>query len=115
VAPGIVATGDLFRIDRDGYHYFAGRLSDFIVAHGEKVSLHAVRQFVQSLPGVVRCAVSTGVDTSGDTHFDLQVSVTEETARVEECIRREVRSFLLPAERPRTISVDYADGAIFQK
>src|SRR5262249_27432690 len=72
VEPGVVATGDLFRID-DGYLYYEGRLSDFVVVRGEKVSLHAVRQFVQSLPDVVRCTTQVGADASGTTHYDLDV------------------------------------------
>jgi acyl-CoA synthetase (AMP-forming)/AMP-acid ligase II len=114
VEPGVVATGDLFRID-DGYLYFEGRLSDFVVVRGEKVSLHAVRQFVQSLPDVVRCTTQVGVDASGTTHYDLDVGVTGGTDSARQRIRRAVDSFLLTGERPRDITVHEADLAVFQK
>jgi acyl-CoA synthetase (AMP-forming)/AMP-acid ligase II len=114
VAPGVVATGDLFQID-DGYLYFRGRLSDFLVIGGEKVSLHAVRQYVQSLPGVVRCGVTVDVDDDGSTRFDLDVHVATETAGMERRIRRALAAFLLPVERPRTIQVHHAALATFHK
>jgi acyl-coenzyme A synthetase/AMP-(fatty) acid ligase len=117
VAPGVIATGDLFWIDDEGYLYFRGRLSDFVVVRGEKVSLTAVRQFVQSLPGVVRCATRVGTDPSGATQFDLDVHVAagEDVAGAERRIRRCVGSFLLPCERPGSISVAHADPVLFQK
>jgi acyl-CoA synthetase (AMP-forming)/AMP-acid ligase II len=115
VAPGVVATGDLFQIDDDGYLYFRGRLSEFLVVGGEKVSLHAVRQYVQSLPGVVRCGVTLGVTGDGSTHFDLDVQVAAETAGVAGRIRRALAAFLLPVERPRGIRVHPAELATFQK
>jgi len=114
VAPGVVATGDLFRID-DGYLFFEGRLSDFVVVRGEKVSLHAVRQFVQSLPDVVRCSTHVGEDAAGTTHFDLEVGVTGGTDGARQRIRRAVDRFLLAGERPRDITVHEADLAVFQK
>jgi acyl-CoA synthetase (AMP-forming)/AMP-acid ligase II len=115
VAPGVIATGDLFRIDDDAYLHFVGRLSDFVVVRGEKVPLSAVRQFVRTLPGVVRCATRVGVDAAGATYFDLDVHVGDNGAGTEQRIRHAVGSFLLPGERPRAITVDHADPAVFQK
>jgi acyl-CoA synthetase (AMP-forming)/AMP-acid ligase II len=51
-SPGVVATGDLFEQDAEGYLYFRGRLSDFIVRRGEKICLAAVRRVASELPGV---------------------------------------------------------------
>jgi acyl-CoA synthetase (AMP-forming)/AMP-acid ligase II len=115
IAPGVVATGDLFRIDDDGYLYFEGRLSDFAVIRGEKVSLYSVRQLVQSLPGVVRCATRLGVDEHGASHFDLDIQVAGDAAGAEPRLRRALGSFLLPSERPRSIAVGRAELAVFQK
>ncbi|MEU7746481.1 class I adenylate-forming enzyme family protein [Nonomuraea sp. NPDC049158] len=52
-APGQIATGDLFRLDSDGYLYFAGRMGDSCVVDGVKVSLSSVRRLAMGLPGVV--------------------------------------------------------------
>ncbi|MEU8146733.1 AMP-binding protein [Nonomuraea sp. NPDC048901] len=48
-----IATGDLFRLDSDGYLYFAGRMGDSCVVDGVKVSLPSVRRLAMGLPGVV--------------------------------------------------------------
>jgi long-chain acyl-CoA synthetase len=115
IAPGVIATRDLFRIDDAGYLYFEGRLSDFVVVRGEKVSLSAVRQFVQTLPGIIRCASKIEVDAAGETHFDLDVYVTDDTSEAEHRVRRAVGSFFLPGERPRHIAARYANLDVFQK
>jgi len=112
VAPGTIATGDLFHVDEDGYLFFGGRLSDFVVLRGEKVSLAAVRRFVQSIPGVIRCSTVVGDDGG---HFDLDVRVAADLDEAQRRIRDAVRSFLLPGERPRRIAVAHPDLAVFQK
>ena len=121
IGPGTIATGDLFEIDEAGYLYFQGRISDFVVLRGEKVSLFAVRQFVQGLPGVARCATVVSTDADGNAHYDLQVQVTgvedstEDMAAAERRIRHEANTFLLPGERPRDIVVETGDPAAFRK
>lgn len=112
VAPGTIATGDLFHIGKEGYLFFRGRLSDFVVLRGEKVSLAAVRRFVQSIPGVVGCTTVVGCDGA---HFDLDVQVSGDPDGMRRRIRDAVRSFLLPGERPRRIAVGHPDLAVFRK
>jgi long-chain acyl-CoA synthetase len=61
--PGIIPgerlcyTGDLFRMDRDGYFYFAGRQDDIIKTRGEKVSPKEVENVLHGLDGVYAAAV----------------------------------------------------------
>ena len=50
-------TGDLFRMDEEGYLYFVGRRDDIIKSRGEKVSPKEVENVLYSLPGVVDAAV----------------------------------------------------------
>jgi acyl-coenzyme A synthetase/AMP-(fatty) acid ligase len=50
-------TGDLFRMDEDGYLYFVGRQDDIIKTRGEKVSPREVENVLHSLPGVFEAAV----------------------------------------------------------
>jgi long-chain acyl-CoA synthetase len=114
LSPGTVATGDLFRID-DGYLYFEGRISDVIVVRGEKLSLSAVRAFIQSLPQVVSCATTVGTDDAGEQYFDLDVYVTDGLSQTENEVTRAVRSFLMRGERPRNISVRQLEHATFRK
>lgn len=117
--PGAVATGDRFRIDEDGYLHFAGRLSDFIVVRGEKVSLAAVRRYVQSLPGVLSCGTTVGPEPDGYADYTLDVRIDaapdgDDGAQAQR-IRRAVLSYLLPAERPRNLEIGRADPAAFRK
>ncbi|MEU3825517.1 class I adenylate-forming enzyme family protein [Streptomyces sp. NPDC029080] len=118
VGPGVVATGDRFRIGEDGYLRFQGRLSDFVVVRGEKVSLAAVREHVQALPGVAGCATSVGTDPDGSAHYTLTVQLDPAVSggpAGAELLRRSVLSFLLPAERPRELRIETADPALFLK
>jgi len=50
-------TGDLFRMDEEGYLYFVGRKDDIIKSRGEKVSPKEVENVLYALPGVVEAAV----------------------------------------------------------
>ena len=57
----ILYSGDLFRIDEEGFLYFKGRLDDIIKSRGEKVSPKEVENVLYSLDGIVDAAV-IGVD-----------------------------------------------------
>ncbi len=50
-------SGDLFRMDADGYLYFVGRKDDIIKSRGEKVAPKEVENVIYGLPGVVETAV----------------------------------------------------------
>ena len=50
-------TGDLFRMDEEGYFYFVGRRDDIIKSRGEKVAPKEVENVLYGLPGVVEAAV----------------------------------------------------------
>jgi amino acid adenylation domain-containing protein len=50
-------TGDLFRMDEDGYMYFVGRKDDIIKSRGEKVAPKEVENVLYNLPGVIEAAV----------------------------------------------------------
>lgn len=50
-------TGDLFRMDEDGYFYFIGRKDDIIKTRGEKVAPKEVEGVLYRMPGVSEAAV----------------------------------------------------------
>jgi long-chain acyl-CoA synthetase len=56
----VLATGDLFRTDDEGYLYFVGRRDDLIKSGGEKVVPREIEDVLHALPGV-RDAVVVGV------------------------------------------------------
>ena len=50
-------TGDIFRMDGDGFLYFLSRKDDIIKSRGEKVAPKEVENVLYALPGVVEAAV----------------------------------------------------------
>jgi long-chain acyl-CoA synthetase len=50
-------TGDLFRMDEEGYLYFVGRKDDIIKSRGEKVAPKEVENVLYALPGLIEVAV----------------------------------------------------------
>ena len=53
----VLHTGDLFRMDKEGFLYFVGRKDDIIKCRGEKVSPREVENSVCRLEGVAEAAV----------------------------------------------------------
>jgi amino acid adenylation domain-containing protein len=50
-------SGDMFRMDEDGYFYFVGRKDDIIKSRGEKVAPKEVENVLYEIPEVVAAAV----------------------------------------------------------
>ncbi|MFL5861456.1 MAG: class I adenylate-forming enzyme family protein [Solirubrobacteraceae bacterium] len=53
----VLYTGDLCRLDADGYLYFVSRMDDVIKSRGEKVAPAEVEAALRSSPGVLEAAV----------------------------------------------------------
>lgn len=53
----VLHTGDLFRMDDEGYCYFVGRKDDIIKSRGEKISPKEVENVLYALPGIREAAV----------------------------------------------------------
>jgi amino acid adenylation domain-containing protein len=53
----VLYTGDLCRLDDDGYLYFVSRMDDVIKSRGEKVAPAEVEAALRSSPGVLEAAV----------------------------------------------------------
>jgi long-chain acyl-CoA synthetase len=50
-------SGDLFRMDEEGYFYFVSRKDDIIKSRGEKVAPKEVETVLYALPGITEVAV----------------------------------------------------------
>ncbi len=57
----ICYTGDLFRMDAEGFYYFVSRKDDIIKTRGEKVSPVELERVLYGINGVIKAAV-IGVD-----------------------------------------------------
>jgi amino acid adenylation domain-containing protein len=53
----VLYSGDLFRMDEEGYLYFLGRKDDIIKTRGEKVSPREVENVLYEIPAVAEAAV----------------------------------------------------------
>ncbi|MGB0133857.1 class I adenylate-forming enzyme family protein, partial [Dokdonella sp.] len=53
----VLHTGDLFRMDAQGYCYFVGRKDDIIKSRGEKISPREVENVLYAMPGIREAAV----------------------------------------------------------
>lgn len=53
----VLYTGDLFKMDEEGYLYFVARKDDIIKSRGEKVSPKEIENVLYSLKGVIEAAV----------------------------------------------------------
>ena len=53
----VLHTGDLFRIDADGYMYFQSRTDDVIKSRGQKVSPREIENVLHGAPGVCEAVV----------------------------------------------------------
>jgi len=65
---GWLRTGDLGKLDPDGYLYIVDRLKDMLLVHGMNVYPREIEEVIHRFPGVKECAVIGRADTSkGET------------------------------------------------
>ncbi|MGW0561509.1 acyl-CoA synthetase [Streptomyces sp. NPDC003016] len=80
---GWLRTGDLARLDGDGYAYIAGRVKDMFISGGENVYPAEVEDVILGHPGVEECAV-LGVPDARWGEVGRVVVVLKPGARAEE-------------------------------
>lgn len=56
-ADGFYITGDVFRRDENGFHYFVGRSDDMFVSGGENIFPADVERMLERHPGIAQAAV----------------------------------------------------------
>ncbi|NWG76397.1 MAG: AMP-binding protein [Rubrivivax sp.] len=96
----VLFTGDLFRMDEDGYLYFVARKDDIIKSRGEKVSPREVENVILELPDVCEAAVVGEPDPIlGQAVKAIIVktdgSALKETDVIAHCTRR-LEGFMVP-------------------
>lgn len=105
IVDGWLNTGDVARLDEDGYLYIEGRADDMILTGGENVHPQAVEEVLATMPGVQECAVY-GIP---DEHWGERVTaavVTDAGADIdEEKVRAHCRQHLAGYQVPRTVLV----------
>jgi amino acid adenylation domain-containing protein len=108
----VLHTGDLCRLDDDGYLYFVARMDDVIKSRGEKVAPKEVENALMNIKGVRESAVIgvpddiLGQAVKAFVVMDPGVTITEKDLQ-KECQKR-LESFMVPkfievvSELPKT-------------
>lgn len=100
-AERVLYTGDLFRMDEEGYFSFVARLDDIIKSRGEKVAPREVEAIICELPGVHEAAV-VGVPDEVLGEAIRAYVVTNDATLNEQQVRRHcldrLENFMVPQE-----------------
>jgi amino acid adenylation domain-containing protein len=101
----VLHTGDLCRLDEDGYLYFVSRMDDIIKSRGEKVAPKAVENVLMSMDGIREAAV-IGVEDPVLGQAIKAFVVLEGVGDVtERAIQRHCQSHLEPFMVPQKIEL----------
>lgn len=100
-----IYTGDIFSIDNEGYLYFKGRKSEFIVLNGEKISLLSIKRLVNSVPNVLKSSVKVINDSLNDKHYVLDVFVNGINKKSFKNVRDNICKKLQRNEMPKKINI----------
>ncbi|RPI19503.1 MAG: long-chain fatty acid--CoA ligase [Ignavibacteriae bacterium] len=107
-----LATGDLFDIDSEGYMYYKGRLSDFILTkEGEKVSLASVKRILEEKHSYVLKAVTKikKLNSIADT-YTLKVIVNNPPKGFQTYIKAYMYKNFRKCEYPANIEYSLVDN-----
>jgi benzoate-CoA ligase family protein len=103
---GWIYTGDRFRRDADGFHYFEGRADDLVKVSGQWVLPLEVERCLAESPLVRECAVLAVEDANQLTTIAAFVALHDPTtahdATTQE-LQRFVKARLLPYKYPREV------------
>jgi long-chain acyl-CoA synthetase len=86
---GWLRTGDLGRLDEDGYLYIVGRLKEMIIRGGQNVYPQQVENVVMQIPAVEECAV-VGVE---EARWGQEILAIVKLAEGHEATDREIIDF----------------------
>jgi acyl-CoA synthetase (AMP-forming)/AMP-acid ligase II len=99
----LLYSGDLFRIDEEGYLYFLGRKDDIIKTRGEKVGPREVGDVLYELPGVADAAVVGVHDAVLGQAIKAVVTVREDVALTEQEVLRHCAQRLEDLMVPKSV------------
>ncbi|WP_313897023.1 long-chain fatty acid--CoA ligase [Streptomyces sp. GC420] len=104
-AEGWFHSGDVGRLDEDGYLYVVDRLKDMIITGGENVYPAEVEHALATMPGVVDVAVVGIPDEQWGETVAAVVSVTEGVEITLEDVREHTARHLARYKLPRRLTV----------
>jgi benzoate-CoA ligase family protein len=103
---GWIYTGDRFRRDDDGFHFFEGRADDLVKVSGQWVHPLEVERCMAEHPSVRECAVVAVDDDNRLTTlaaFVVLDALPDDPAATTSALQRYVKSRLTPYKYPRIV------------
>ena len=111
-ADGWLHTGDVGKVDVDGYYYIVNRIKEMIISMGENIYPREVEEVVYQFAGIKDAAV-IGVDDKlrgqvGACFFEVQDGATVDTRELKRFLQKNLALYKVPrefkqiAEMPRT-------------
>ena len=99
---GWLHTGDLARIDADGYVYIMGRLKDMIISMGENVYPREIEELLYAYPGIREAAVIAIDDPlRGQAcccYYSLQPDASVNMSTLKKYLQKNLATFKIPRE-----------------
>lgn len=99
---GWLHTGDIARMDTDGYFYLLGRLKELIKVHGLQVWPAEVEEVVHRFPGVKECVVAGIPDPSSGERVKVWIVAEDGEAftlsQIQDFCRGELVGYKVPTE-----------------
>jgi amino acid adenylation domain-containing protein len=98
----VLYTGDLCRLDDEGYLYFVGRMDDIIKSRGEKVAPKEVEAALVEIPGVREAAVIgvpdelLGQAVKAFVVVDPAAAATLDAKAIQRACQARLESFMVP-------------------
>ena len=103
---GWIYTGDRFRRDEDGFHFFEGRADDLVKVSGQWVHPLEVERCLAEHPSVRECAVVAVDDANRLTTlaaFVVLDTMPDDPTSTTSALQRYVKSRLTPYKYPRIV------------
>ena len=95
-ADGFYRTGDLGRLDADGYLWYVGRLDDMVKVRGATVYPSEVEAALRTVPGVTHAFVTDVPGANGGIHVGALVLSDHDVATVAAAARDRLSAFKVP-------------------
>ena len=101
-ADGWLHTGDVGKVDADGYYYIVNRIKELIISMGENIYPREVEEVVYRFPGIKDAAV-IGVDDKlrgqvGACFFEVQDGATVDTRELKKFLQKNLALYKVPRE-----------------
>ncbi|MBL9017808.1 MAG: AMP-binding protein [Myxococcales bacterium] len=101
----VLYTGDLCRLDEEGYLYFVGRMDDIIKSRGEKVAPKEVEAAIVDIPGVREAAVIGVLDDLLGQAIKAFVALDPASPLDAQAIQQECRARLESFKVPKYVEL----------